>query len=165
MSINSVLPFLSTLVMFAFTAFVLQRYLVRRSPHFLFWGVGLAMFGAGSFAEAYLALAWNKWVFFVWYLFGAALNAAWLGHGTLYLLVRKRWIHGVTAILVLGSLYAGYLMIQAMPRLDEAVFTKDKPISEQYGTQALEEGETAPANAVTITTTYRGKEVTDRKST
>ena len=73
------------------------------------------MFGAGSFAEAYLALAWNRWVFFVWYLFGAALNAAWIGHGTLTLLVRKRWVKFVTALLILGSLFAGYLMLQRMP--------------------------------------------------
>ena len=57
MSINQVLPFLSTLVMLVFTGYVLQRYFVRRAPHFLFWGIGLAMFGAGSFAEAYLSLA------------------------------------------------------------------------------------------------------------
>jgi hypothetical protein len=118
------------------------------------------MFGAGSFAEAYLALAWNKWVFFVWYLFGAALNAAWIGHGTLYLLARRKWRHAITVILVAGSLFAAYLMLQAMPKLDTAVFTTDKPISEQYGTKALEEGAAIPEGAQTITTTYRGNEVT-----
>jgi hypothetical protein len=133
---------------------------VRRAPHFLFWGIGLAMFGAGSFAEAYLSLNWNKWVFFVWYLFGAALNAAWIGHGTLLLLWRKKWAHAITAILVLGSVFAGYLMLQAMPKLDESIFTTSKPISEQYGSKALEPDEAAPAGTKTITTTYRGAEVT-----
>lgn len=160
MSVNHILPFLSTVIMLVFTVGVMQRYFVRRQAHFLFWGIGLAMFGMGSFAEAYLALAWNKWVFFAWYLFGAALNAAWLGHGTLYLLVRKRWVHAVTALLVIGSFFAGYLMLQAMPKLDESIFTTDKIISEQYGTKALEEGETAPTGALTINTTYRGEEVT-----
>lgn len=160
MSVNHILPFISTAIMLVFIGSVLQRYLVRRQAHFLFWGIGLAMFGAGSFAEAYLALAWNKWVFFAWYLFGAALNAAWLGHGTLYLLVRKKWVHLVTVLLVLGSLYAGSLMLQAMPKLDEAVFTTDKIISEQYGTKVLEAGEAAPAGALTINTTHRGEEVT-----
>ena len=160
MSLNHILPFASTLIMLVFTVSVLQRYAVRRQAHFLFWGIGLAMFGAGSFAEAYLTLAWNKWVFFIWYLFGAALNAAWLGHGTLYLLVRKSWVHVVTALLVIGSLFAGYLMLQAMPKLDEAVFATDKIISEQYGTKALEASETAPTGALTVNTTYRGKEVT-----
>jgi hypothetical protein len=160
MSVNQILPFASTAIMLWFTVDVLRRYFVRRNLAFLYWGIGLAMFGAGSFAEAYLALAWNKWIFFVWYLFGAALNAAWLGHGTLHLLVRKSWVHVVTAILVIGSLFAGNLMLQAMPKLDEGVFTTSKPISEQYGTKALDAGETAPADALTITTTYRGEEVT-----
>ncbi|NJC94808.1 MAG: hypothetical protein FIB03_00475 [Anaerolineae bacterium] len=160
MSVNQILPFLSTAIMLGFTVSVLQRYIVRRNPAFLFWGIGLAMFGAGSFAEAYLALAWNKWVFFVWYLFGAALNAAWIGHGTLYLLARKKWRHVVTGLLVAGSLFATYLMLQAMPKLDTAVFTTDKPISEQYGTKALDAGEVAPAGAQTFSTTYRGEEVT-----
>ena len=160
MSINQILPFVSTAIMAYFTVFVLQRYAVRRAPHFLFWGIGLAMFGAGSFAEAYLALSWNRWVFFVWYLFGAALNAAWIGHGTLTLLVRKRWVKVVTALLILGSLFAGYLMLQAMPNLDSAVFTTSKPVSEQYGTKVLEPGQTAPAGAQTMTTTYRGEQVT-----
>jgi hypothetical protein len=160
MSINHILPFISTAVMLWFTVDVFRRFIARRNPAFLFWGIGLAMFGAGSFAEAYLSLAWNKWVFFVWYLFGAALNAAWLGHGTLYLLVRKRWRHAVTVALVAGSLFAAWLMLQAMPKLDEAVFTTDRIISEQYGTKVLDEGEAAPAGAQTITATYRGEEVT-----
>lgn len=160
MPINHILPFISTAIMAWFTVDVLRRYAIRRNPAFLFWGIGLAMFGAGSFAEAYLALAWNKWVFFVWYLFGAALNAAWLGHGTLYLLVRRKWRHGITVLLVAGSLFATNLMLQAVPKLDTAVFTTDKPISEQYGTKALDEGEVAPAGAQTFTTTYRGEEVT-----
>lgn len=160
MSINQILPFLSTAIMLGFTIYVFQRFLVRRNPAFLYWGIGLAMFCAGSFAEAYLSLAWNKSVFFIWYLFGAALNAAWLGHGTLNLLVKKSWVHVVTAALVAGSLFAAYLMLQAMPKLDTAVFTTDKPVSEQYGTKALEAGQAAPAGAQTMTTTYRGREVT-----
>jgi hypothetical protein len=157
MNLNLVLPFLSTLIMLVFTVFVFQRYAVRRAPHFLFWGIGLAMFGAGSFAEAYLALAWNKWVFFSWYLFGAALNAAWIGHGTAYLMFRKKWVHGITVVLVAGSLFAGYLMLQAMGNLNEELFTTEKPISEQYGTRRLEEGETAPAGVTTVTQEYRGE--------
>lgn len=132
MSINSILPFVSTAVMLAFTMYVLQRYAVRRAPHFLFWGLGLAMFGAASFAEAYLALAWNKWVFFIWYFFGAVLNAGWIGQGTVYLLFRKKWVHSLTAIVVLGSLVALVLMLQIMPKLDVAQFTTAKPISDQY---------------------------------
>jgi hypothetical protein len=160
MSINQILPFFSAAIMVGFTIWVLQRYAVRRAPHFLFWGIGLAMFGAGSFAEAYLALAWNRWMFFVWYFFGAALNAAWIGHGTLNLLFRKPWVKIVTGMLVVGSLFAGYLMLQAMPTLDTAIFTTLKPVSEQYGTKVVRPGENPPAGAQTATQTYRGQEVT-----
>ena len=60
MSIIQILPFISTAIMLGFTIYVFQRYSVRRAPHFLFWGIGLAMFGLGSFAEVYLALAWSS---------------------------------------------------------------------------------------------------------
>lgn len=133
MSINQFLPFVSTLVMLIFTVSVLQRYAVRRKPHFLFWGIGLAMFGAGSFAEAYFSVfGWSAFVFFLWYFFGAALNAGWIGHGTLMLLVRKRWRNVVTAVLILGSLAAAVLMFRAMTLLDPANFQPGVPISEQY---------------------------------
>ncbi|HTP03065.1 MAG TPA: hypothetical protein VMJ64_16940 [Anaerolineales bacterium] len=160
MSVNQLLPFISTAIMLGFTVWVLQRYAVRRAPPFLFWGIGLAMFASGSFAEAYLSLAWNQWVFFVWYLFGAALNAAWIGHGTLNLLFRRPWVTVVTAVLVIGSLFAGYLMLKAMPTLNTSVFTTSKPVSEQYGTKVVPPGETAPAGTQTATVTYRGQEVT-----
>jgi hypothetical protein len=145
--------------MLIFVIFVMRRYFATRKPHFLFWGIGLAMFGTGSFAEAYLALNWNRWVFFSWYLFGAALNAAWIGHGTLALLARKKWVNVVTVILVVGSLGATYLMLQAVPTFNEAIFTTREPISEQYGTKRLESGEAQPAGAETEVVTYRGEQV------
>jgi hypothetical protein len=130
---NLILPFISSAVMLIFTVSVLQRYIVRRKPHFLFWGIGLAMFGVGSFAEAYFSiLGWSSAVFFGWYLFGAALNAAWIGHGSLLLLVRKRWTRVITVILVIGSLAATVLMIQLMPNLTPEIFDGALPISEQY---------------------------------
>jgi hypothetical protein len=133
MSVNTFLPFLSSAVMLIFTVSVFQRFAVRRKPQFLFWGIGLAMFTVGSFAEAYFgAVGWSTVLFFGWYLFGAALNAAWIGHGTLMLLVRKRWRNYVTVLLILGSLVAVFLMMQVMPRLNTSVFDSRLPISEQY---------------------------------
>lgn len=132
MSINILLPLLSTLVMFAFTAYVLQRYYVRRRLCFLFWGIGLAMFGIGSLAEALLSFGWNDWVFFAWYLFGAVLTAAWIGQGTVYLLARKRRAQVLTIVLVSASVIAALMLLRTMPDLNSAIFTPDKPISEQY---------------------------------
>ncbi len=75
MSINQILPFISTALMLGFTIYVFQRYFVRRALPFLFWGIGLAMFGLGSFAEVYLSLTWSRAVFVMWYLFGAILKS------------------------------------------------------------------------------------------
>jgi hypothetical protein len=133
MSLQLVLPFVSSAVMIIFTASVLRRYVQRRKLHFLFWGIGLAMFAAGSLAESYFSLfGWSAAVFFIWYLFGAALNAAWIGHGTLHLLVRRRWAHVLTVILAVGSVAATVLMLRIMPMLNATIFKPGLPISEQY---------------------------------
>lgn len=118
--------------MFAFSAYVLQRYYFRRKLHFLFWGLGLGMFAIGSFSEIYLGIAWNQWIFFAWYLCGAILTAAWIGHGTVYLLVRKRRAHILTAVLLIGSAIAAVLLLSTLPKLDTSIFDPSVPISEQY---------------------------------
>jgi hypothetical protein len=111
----------------------LRRWVLRRKVHFLFWGIGLAMFGIGSLAEAFFAFgSWSAPVFFAWYLCGAVLNAAWIGHGTLLLLVRKRWARLVTAGLVLASLAAIGLMVQAILKTNGAAYVAGIPIGEQY---------------------------------
>ena len=160
MSFNLVLPFFSSAIMVVFTISVLRRYAARRSLHFLFWGIGLGMFAIASLAEAYLALAWNRWAFFAWYLFGAVMTAAWIGHGTTYLMFRKRWVHVLTGLLAAGSLFAVYLMTQALDRIDPTVFSTSRPISEQYATRRLEEGQAAPEGVETAVIEYRGEQVT-----
>src|SRR5574341_486106 len=104
------------------------------------------MFGMGSFAEAYLALTWSPVVFGIWYVFGAVLNPAWLGHGTLNLLVKKRWIHVITALLAVGSLVAIYLM--ATTPLDSTEFNVHQPISVQYA-QIMPARAQAPVRSAT----------------
>jgi len=133
MSLNQILPFVSSFIMLIFTVSVLRRWVVRRKTHFLFWGIGLAMFGIGSLAEAFFAFgSWSAPVFFAWYLCGAVLNAAWIGHGSLLLLVRKRWARLVTAGLVLASLAATVLMVQAILKTNGAAYVAGIPIGEQY---------------------------------
>lgn len=156
MSFNLILPFVSTAIMLVFIFFVFQKYFAHRRLEFLFWGIGLTFFGLGSFAEAYLALSWNKWVFFTWYLFGAALNAAWLGHGTLYLMVKKKWRTYLTIALVSYSLFATVLMVQAVGNLNEDLYKTEIPVSEQYGTKitAYDSGDKIPAGVVLYPATF-----------
>ena len=131
MSINEILPFVSAIIMIAFAVDVFRRFARRPAhTHLLVWGIGLTMFGIGSIAEALSALFWSPIVFICWYLFGAALNAGWIGQGTVYLLVRKKWVTVLTALLVIGSLIAGVLMLTTP--LDASKFSTSLPLSEQY---------------------------------
>lgn len=128
--ITNYFPIATTIVMFVFTASVFQRYAVRRNPAFLFWGIGLLMFGLASLAEVYLSYAWNSLVFGMWYVFGAALTAAWIGLGTVYLLFKKPWVRVVTIILVVASLVTAGLMWYTP--LNSSQFQIGVAISEQY---------------------------------
>ncbi|MGH2454342.1 MAG: hypothetical protein ACRDF5_11395 [bacterium] len=110
MNSNQILPVASALVIIIFAYLVVQRYLRRGGAHLMVWGVGLAMFGVGSFAEAYSAVAWNPTIFRLWYLGGAILNAAWLGQGTVYLLSGQR-LPNLLVSLILGYVAAAVLFI------------------------------------------------------
>ncbi|MBI4236484.1 MAG: hypothetical protein HY688_03915, partial [Chloroflexi bacterium] len=50
---NTILPILSSAIMLTFVVIVLRRWLVRRRAALLLWGIGLAMFAAGSISEVY----------------------------------------------------------------------------------------------------------------
>jgi hypothetical protein len=103
---NTWLPFASSIISFIFAFLLLRRYLVRRGPHLLLWGIGMLFYGTGGFCEAYYgAFGWNPLIFRLWYLFGAMLVAAWLGQGTVYLLAKRTWANGLMLLLALSSLY------------------------------------------------------------
>jgi hypothetical protein len=103
---NTILPLISSIVSLVFAFFVLRRFLARRGAHLLLWGIGLIFYGIGGFCEFYYGTyGWNPLIFRLWYLFGAILVAAWLGQGTVYLLMKRRSANILMAILLLGSIY------------------------------------------------------------
>ena len=127
----NILPFLSTLVTFAFTAAVFNRYRQRGGLHLLFWAVGLLLYGLGTLAEVILGLMFNGFVLKLWYLTGAMLTAAWLGTGTVHLLVRKgNAAQILTGILVAVSALA-LIMVLGAP-VNAASYDVTRPVSEQY---------------------------------
>ncbi len=114
MSFFSLLPFVSSALSFIVAFFILKRYVEKRGAHQLFWGLGMVCYGVGGFCEAYYGtLGWNDLIFRLWYLFGAILVAAWLGQGTVYLLMRRRWANVLMVLLVLGSLYGAFRIFTA----------------------------------------------------
>jgi len=77
--INTILPFSSSVVSFVFAALIFRRYLARRGPHLLLWGIGMVFYGIGGFCEAYYgAKGWNDLVFRLWYLFGGVTGIYFL---------------------------------------------------------------------------------------
>ena len=129
------LPFLSTLVTFAFATAVFIRYLRRRGPHLLMWTIGLVLFGIGTLAEVLLAFSFSGLVLKLWYLCGAMLTAAWLGQGSVHLLIRKRGIAWIlTGVLAVITLLAAALVMAAPLTSAAATYKIAQAISSQYKT-------------------------------
>ena len=126
-----IFPYLSTLVTFAFTGAVFNRYRQRGGLHLLFWAIGLFLYGLGTLSEVILSLTYNAFVLKVWYLTGAMLTAAWLGTGTVHLLIRKsNTAQVLTGILAAVSLLA-LVLVFAAP-VNSAAYDVTRPVSEQY---------------------------------
>jgi hypothetical protein len=127
------LPFLSTLVTFAFAGAVFARYLKRHGPHLLLWTIGLFFFGIGTLSEIILGFTFSGLFLKLWYLSGAMLTAAWLGQGTIHLLVRKRGVAWtLTGILAVVSLLAATLVLSAPLTPAAASYNVTVAISSQY---------------------------------
>jgi hypothetical protein len=127
------IPFLSTLVTFAFAVAVYRRYLLRRGPHLLMWTIGLLWYGLGTLAEVILGLTFSGLVLKLWYLSGAMLTAAWLGQGTVHLLIRRRGVAWtLTGILAAVSLLAATLILLAPLTSAAGTYNVTRAISSQY---------------------------------
>ncbi|MFQ5594814.1 MAG: hypothetical protein ACE5HA_11775 [Anaerolineae bacterium] len=90
------------------------------------------LYGLGTFSEFYSTQAFSPTIFRLWYLCGAILTAAWLGQGTVYLLVRRQYVaHVLMAILLLGSLFAVF-MLWTTPLPGAGTFSTSVALSDQY---------------------------------
>ena len=127
------IPYLSTLVTIVFALAVFRRYLLRHGPYLLIWTVGLLWFGLGTLSEIILGLTFSGLVLKLWYLCGAMLTAAWLGQGTLHLLVRRRRVTwALTGLLVSVSVLAAILVLLAPLTPGAFAYRISQPISAQY---------------------------------
>ncbi|USN99022.1 MAG: hypothetical protein H6810_12880 [Phycisphaeraceae bacterium] len=94
------LPILTTLFSAAFVAALVRRAIPRHwPPHLLWWGIGVSAYGLGTLLESSITLfgnspALNRW----WYWAGAILGGYPLATGTVYLLLRRKTAHVLTAI-------------------------------------------------------------------
>jgi len=103
----SYVPLVTCVVSLVFALAVLDQYFARRKPYQLLWAIGLFMYSLSTFTEFW----WNIYghvdvLYRLWYLVGAVLVAAYLGQGTLYLLMRRRRAHIIMAVLGLATIWA-----------------------------------------------------------
>jgi hypothetical protein len=125
---------LSTIITFVFAIAVFRRYRQRKGIHLLLWGLGLVFYGLGTFSEAILAFVFSPIALKVWYITGAMLTAAWLGQGTVHLLVRRpRVALTLTGILAIVSVIAALLVLSApIDPAAAAAYNVNAPASAQY---------------------------------
>lgn len=126
------IPILSTVVSFAFAGAVLKRYQYKKGTHLLLWGVGLTLYGLGTLSEVILAFTFSPLVLKVWYLSGAMLTAAWLGQGTIFLLVRRRGVATGLAIFLAILSLASLGLILAAPVRGAETYVTAQAVSVQY---------------------------------
>jgi len=127
------LPIFSTLITFIFAASVFNRYKVKHGKHLLYWGIGLVLYGIGTLTEVIMIFTYNELALKLWYLCGAMLTAAWLGQGTVNLLVRRKGIAAIfNYILIIVSLLALVLVILAPVTPAAATYNTAQPASAQY---------------------------------
>jgi hypothetical protein len=125
------IPYLSTIVTFIFTFAVYNRYRQRGGVHLLLWALGLFFYGLGTLSEVILSLTFNAFVLKIWYLTGAMLTAAWLGMGSVHLLVRKGNAAKVTTWVLAAVSVLAFVLVILAPVLSSN-YDVARPASEQY---------------------------------
>jgi hypothetical protein len=123
----------STIITFIFTAAVVGRYRLKGGFHLLLWGIGLIFYGLGTFSESVLAFVFNSFALRIWYLTGAMLTAAWLGQGSINLLIRRGGVaRTLNVVLALVSVLALVLVLTVPLTQASASYNVRLPVSEQY---------------------------------
>jgi hypothetical protein len=99
----------------------------------LIWAIGLFLYGIGTLSEVILGLTFSGIVLKLWYLCGAMLTAAWLGQGSLHLLVRLRRVAlTLTGVLAAVSILAAFLIMLSQLSQGASAYRINQPISSQY---------------------------------
>lgn len=121
------LPIATTVLAAAFFGVLLRRWLMRRSgPHLLWWAAGVFAYGLGTALEGSITLlgnsiALNK----AWYVAGALLGGYPLAQGTVYLLMKRRAAHVLSAITVPFIVAAAVLVV--LSPVDQGAMNAHKP--------------------------------------
>ncbi len=111
---TAIIPLISTIVSLIFALTVLDQWFARRKAYQLVWAIGLLMYGIATLAEFWTESSGLTLTSYrLWYLFGAICAAAYLGMGTLYLLMPRKVAHIIMSILLVISIYGAISVFTA----------------------------------------------------
>lgn len=112
MDINILISAADVLLGIIFTALIVRQYAERRRMHQLMWAIAVALWTIGVAAELVAtARGWTRTTYRVYYATGALLIPAWLGMGTLYLVMRKTWDDWILVALAVMSIIGVGLIV------------------------------------------------------
>ena len=94
-------PLAAAAVALVFTGFLAKQFAARRRPYQAAWSVALLMYSVASIALFMGVLSgWTPTEFRVYWLFGAVLNVPYLFLGELYLLLKRRTVTDLVAVIL-----------------------------------------------------------------
>lgn len=106
MSLEVILPALTSILALVFALALFDQWRERRGGFQLIWTLGMIFYGVGAGCEALAAAnGWNEALYRTWYLTGAVWTAGWLGLGTAWLLGRTRFGYSFALCLFLAGLF------------------------------------------------------------
>jgi hypothetical protein len=136
----------ATIVTGIFTFLVFRRWRASPKPHLLAWSIGLLMYFLGTLSQVVLYFVWSPFFFSLWYWCGALMVAAWLGQGSIYLLVRRGNIarNVQMALILVGIMTLPWVLFATpfnadawYPGADMTVIFKAECVTGPDGTQTL----------------------------
>ena len=110
------LPVITTVFAAFFCWQLFTRYRLKGGGrHLLWWGIGMATYGVGTFTEATTTImGWNPLVFRLWYISGAFLGGYPLAQGSIYLLMRRKFADR-SAIVMTSLILVASLIVLVVP--------------------------------------------------
>ncbi len=131
------IPIVTTILSAFFCGVLLNRYRLKGSgTHLLWWATGIFCYGVGTGLEASITLwgnsaALNK----AWYIAGAIFGGYPLAQGTVYLLMKRRTAHILSAISLPVILIVSVLVIMSPTNYEALV--SHKPGGAALGWQSV----------------------------
>ena len=134
---NAFYSLVTVLLCFTAVVFLIDQQIVKPRPYKVAWAIGLFVYGVGALAQfAGASGHWTPLEYRFWYLNGAILSAPFLGLGTIYLLMPRKWADRIMAVLAVFTVYAvaRVLSVPLTPRTPYATWLHGLSVTQWLAT-------------------------------